>query len=211
MPPEQKKRSSGMNHIVRSTVSGDLCTSERDGIFRLRYETFHERLGWKVETRDGMEQDCFDELPTAHYIVARSARNSSIDACWRLLPTTGPNMLRDVFPELLHGLPAPMAPNIWELSRFAVASHRLDRSMAHQSPQLHFGELTIALMVESVRFAMKRGIDRYVTVTTTAIERMLKQQGLNVHRLGAPVRIGDVLTVACFIEINHRTSQALGC
>jgi acyl homoserine lactone synthase len=65
-------------------------------------------------------------------------------------------------------------------------------------------------MQESVRFARENGIARYVTVTTAAIERMLKRQGVNIHRLGPPIRIGAVLTVACFIEIDQITATALG-
>ena len=42
-----------------------------------------------------------------------------------------------------------------------------------------------------------------------AIERMLKKQGVNVYRLGPPVRIGGVLTVACFIEADDVTDRAL--
>ena len=81
---------------------------DRASMFRLRYDTFKVRLGWDVETTDeGHEIDCFDRLPEAQYIIAKGP--SEIDGCWRLLPTLGPNMLADVFPELLQGLPAPRA------------------------------------------------------------------------------------------------------
>src|SRR3546814_13625445 len=45
---------------------------------------------------------------------------SRVVGTWRMLPTTGPYMLRDVFPQLLDGLPPPCGPRIWEGSRFAV-------------------------------------------------------------------------------------------
>lgn len=65
-------------------------------------------------------------------------------------------------------------------------------------------------MTEAARFAQENGIARYVTVTTAAIERMMKGLGLHIHRLGAPVRIGSVLTVACFIEVDEITLKAIG-
>jgi acyl homoserine lactone synthase len=65
-------------------------------------------------------------------------------------------------------------------------------------------------MTQAWHFAQERGIARYVTVTTAAIERMLLKQGLSVHRLGPPMRIGSVLTVACFIEVDGITRRALG-
>ena len=118
-------------------------------------------------------------------------------------------MLKDVFPQLLHGQDAPAAPDVWELSRFAIASDRVSPSEQTVNHQLGFGQLSVALMGEAARFARANGIHRYVTVTTTAIERMLLRQGLNIHRMGPPVRIGRVLTVACFIEVNSITLNAV--
>jgi acyl homoserine lactone synthase len=176
----------------------------------LRTEVFAKRLGWEVNvTPDGLEVDEFDALDSAHYIVATGPQGT-VDACWRLLPTLGPNMLRDTFPQLLHGQPAPAAADVWELSRFAVAGDRVSPDDSAGTHQIGFGDLSVALMAESTRFAQENGIARYVTVTTAAIERMLKKQGVNVHRLGPPVRIGAVLTVACFIEIDDLTLRALG-
>jgi acyl homoserine lactone synthase len=198
-----------MQHRVFTSTLGGLALADRNGMFRLRYEVFHERLGWNVETQDGLEVDQFDQLERAHYIVAQSPADG-VDACWRILPTLGPNMLRDVFPQLLHGQPAPAAADVWELSRFALATDRLQASENAGNPQIGFGELSVRLMVEATRWAELNGVARFVTVTTTAIERLLKKQGVNVSRLGPHVRIGEVLTVACFIEIDDITRRALG-
>lgn len=199
-----------MEHTVVTGGLNQLSEGERVGMFRLRYEVFHERLGWDVRTTDdGLEIDDYDALPQAHYILARGP-GERIDACWRVLPTLGPNMLRDVFPELLHGQPAPAAADVWELSRFALATDRLAAAENAGNPQVGFGELSVALMAESTRFAEAMGIARFVTVTTAPIERMLRKQGVNVYRVGPPLRIGGVLTVACYIEIDHQTIKALG-
>ena len=183
--------------------------ADRVGMFRLRYDTFHTRLGWDVQTTpDGQEIDAFDQEPRATYILAKS--REGVDACWRLLPTLGPNMLRDVFPALAGGQAIPAAVDVWELSRFAVASDRLADNEGAENHQIGFGQLSMALMVEAAHFAQANGIARYVTVTTAAIERMLKRQGLHIHRLGPPLRIGLVLTVACFIEVDQQTLGAIG-
>lgn len=198
-----------MDHRIVTGTLDALTDADREGMFRLRYEVFHERLGWQVQTHDGLEIDTYDRLASAQYIIARSPANE-VDACWRILPTLGPNMLRDVFPELMHGAPAPAAADVWELSRFALATDRLAASESAGNPQVGFGELSVALMAEATRFAEANGISRFVTVTTAAIERMLKKQGVNVYRAGAPMRIGNVLTVACYIEIDEITCKALG-
>ena len=179
-------------------------------MFTLRYDTFFTRLGWDVETTDdGQEIDQYDKDERSKYILAKSPLGA-VDACWRLRPTLGPNMLRDVFPCLLHGQPAPEAADVWEVSRVAIATDRLSASEEAGNHQLGFGQLSVALLQESVRFARENGIARYVTVTTTAIERMFKRQNVNIHRLGPPMRIGQVMTVACFIEIDDVTAKALG-
>jgi acyl homoserine lactone synthase len=199
-----------MQHTILTHSLRDMNAVDRDAMFRLRAKVFSDRLGWAVTVTDeGHEVDDFDRLSGAHYILARSP-DGSVDACWRLLPTLGPNMLRDVFPELLHGLQPPAAADVWELSRFAVDASRLAEDDHAGNHQIGFGDLSVALMAESTRFAQTNGIARFVTVTTAAIERMLKKQGVDVHRVGPPLRIGHVLTVACFIEINDTTLRALG-
>ncbi len=189
-------------HFVQTHQLATMQTLEQEGMFRLRYDTFHTRLGWDVNADNGMERDHFDSTSTI-YIIGKS-EDQRVDACWRLLPTTGPYMLRDTFPQLLHGQSAPQALDCWELSRFAIATDRV------QSSAEGFGLLSVSLMAESARFALRRGIQRYVTVTTTSIERLMKRQGLHIHRIGPPIRIGLVMTVACIIEVDDITLRAVG-
>lgn len=199
-----------MEHRVLTETLRGMSHVDRHAMFRLRYDTFKVRLGWDVETTDdGLEVDAFDSVPEASYIIAKSPA-SSVDGCWRLLPTLGPNMLRDleVFHCLLDGAEPPAAADVWELSRFALNA-RAAQHDGVESPQFNFGPLSIALMAEAARFAQARGISRYVTITTAAIERLLKRQGLHIHRLGSPKRIGQVLTVACFIEVDEITLAAV--
>ena len=45
------------------------------------------------------------------------------------------------------------------------------------------------------------GIAQYLTVTTTAIERLLKRAGVITMRFGPPLRIGMENTVALYVDI----------
>jgi len=38
----------------------------------------------------------------------------------------------------------------------------------------------------------------------------MKRQGLHIHRIGPPIRIGVVMTVACIIEVDEITLNAVG-
>lgn len=199
-------------HTINTLSLREMGEASRRNMHQLRAEVFAQRLGWDVHvTADGLEIDSFDALPGAKYILAQ-AEDGAVDACWRLLPTSGPYMLKDThpFPELLHGQPAPAAADVWELSRFAVASDRMAASDSAGTFQFGFGEMSVALMREAALFAQANGIARYVTVTTAAIERIMKKLGLSVHRMGPPQRIGSVLTVACVIEVDAGTLRAIG-
>jgi len=168
-----------------------------DHMFRFRHKVFHDRLGWDVASVDGREVDRFDELNPV-YMVARN-RVGTVEGCWRLLPTTGPYMLKDTFPELLQDESAPVASDIWELSRFAAeSSDSGDLAQAAVSP------VTFVMFQAMVDYALQHGIRQYVTVTSVALERLLRRMGMPVSRFGdgKARRIGKVLTVACRIEIN---------
>jgi acyl homoserine lactone synthase len=166
---------------------------------RLRAKIFRERMGWEVSLLGGMEIDGYDALEP-HYMVISDA-DSGVRGCWRLLPTEGPYMLKDTFPQLLHGQAAPEAQDIWELSRFAIET---------EGPQgFGFAGLALDAMREIVSFGDRMGITHYVTVTTTAIERLLRKTGIAITRYGPPIRIGVENAVALDIDIGAQTHRAL--
>lgn len=166
-------------------------------MYRLRHAVFHDRMCWDVVSDHGMEHDFFDVLNPL-YVLVRGGGHELV-ACWRLLPTTGAYMLRDVFPQLLHGQSAPQEQGIWELSRFAIAA--LDR----QAPAFGFGETSIHMLQAVVRFALENSIRRYLTVTTVAIERIMRKFGLAVHRFGPPLAIGRTPAVALWFDVDSHT------
>nr|BAN09816.1 probable conjugation factor synthetase, TraI [Mesorhizobium loti NZP2037] len=85
---------------------------------RLRYRVFKERLDWNVSTTRGFDIDSFDSLKP-HYLVLRDSAGR-VGSGVRLLPSTGPTMLRDVLSRLLEERTAPEEPSVWESSRFAL-------------------------------------------------------------------------------------------
>jgi acyl homoserine lactone synthase len=197
-----RKAGEKIMHRVYTSNLASLVNQEAEGMFRLRYDTFHTRLGWGVPVEGGLEHDNFD-LPTTSYVIGKSD-DDRIDGCLRILPTSGPYMLKDVFPELLNGQVPPNATDIWELSRFTVATERV------QAGTECFAPLSIHLMAEAAKFAISNSIRRYAFVTTTSIERLLKRQGLHIHRFGPPAKIGITMAVACIIEIDEITVRAVG-
>ncbi len=92
---------------------------------RLRYRVFKERLGWDVEVSGDMEIDEFDACRPA-YLLQRDD-DGRIQGCVRLLPTTGPTMLRDTFPVLLDGQLAPASERSGRAAGSASISARETR------------------------------------------------------------------------------------
>lgn len=168
-------------------------------MYRLRAKVFGERMGWEVAVLSGMEIDDYD-AQSPYYMLVRDD-SDAVCGCWRLLPTQGRYMLRDTFPQLLHGQDAPASASVWELSRFAIVSP--------QRAGYGFGELALDAMRAVVRFADRMGVTRYVTVTTTAVERLLSRARIDIRRFGPPMRIGSVHAVALTIDLGAQTHEAL--
>jgi hypothetical protein len=89
-----------------------------DRMYQLRHTVFAERLKWTSLNNDRREIDLYDVLSPV-YLICRDPAGEVV-GCWRLLPTTGPYMLKDIFSHLLHGASPPEQPDIWEISRFAI-------------------------------------------------------------------------------------------
>lgn len=106
-----------MIQLITPEIYGEFI-DELAAMYRLRFRIFKERLGWDVQVSADME---VDELDACHpvYLLERGD-DGRIQGCVRLLPTTGPTMLRDTFPALLDGEAAPKSDTIWESSRFGL-------------------------------------------------------------------------------------------
>lgn len=171
-------------------------------MYRLRYKVFHERLGWDVKVTDGQEYDHFDDDDSVYMLTVDP--EDTVCGGWRLRPTTRSYMLSDIFPRLLHGCPVPRHRNIWEISRFAV-----DTAIPGRTSAFSMGSSARLLLVDSVKFAVQHGITQFVLVTSVAVERLIASTGVAIHRFGPPVRIGRVMSVACWVDIDAHTRRVM--
>ncbi|MFL6658143.1 MAG: acyl-homoserine-lactone synthase [Massilia sp.] len=158
----------------------------------LRAKVFKDRLGWEVPILSGMEIDGYDALDPV-YMMIREPGGGMLRGCWRLLPTEGPYMLKDSFAQLLHGRPAPQDARIWELSRFAIETDG--------NSNFGFSDITMESIAEIISHGHHLGLGQYVTVTTTAIERLLRRAGVVIQRIGEPLQIGIEKAVALTIDV----------
>jgi len=187
--------------IIEMPLMTAETTKRLDSMFRLRHEVFKERLDWEVGAGGDRERDMFDDLDPV-YIVCEE--EGEVLGSWRLLPTTGPYMLKNVFPELLYGMPAPEGPDIWEISRFAVSK----RVIGNESLGT-IKTVTNILLKELFKFAERRQISRIVAVADVRFERILKRAGLLTQRFGAPLQIGVTRAVSGYADVSELNVRRL--
>ena len=90
-----------------------------EGMFRDRADQFKTRLGWDVHVNEkGEERDNYDDLNPLYVIWEEE--DGSHGGSMRVLPTTGPVMVNDIFGHLTGGAPI-CSPLIWEVTRFCLS------------------------------------------------------------------------------------------
>jgi len=184
--------------VIDIITKADFRSRTRDfqDMFRLRHRVFKERLNWDVRSQHGLERDCFDDLDP-QYIVAFDPTDRLVGT-WRMLPTTGPYMLRDVFPILLDGMPAPRRPKTWEGSRLCV-----DCEYAGRLGLAALSQVTSQIFCAVVEFCIANGYDEVVTVYDARIDRLLPRLGCHPKWRSQQVRIGNTVTMAGRFDANR--------
>ncbi len=168
-------------------------------VYRFRHSIFVEEKGWEdLRQPDGLERDQFDRKATIHQICLR---DGEIIGYQRLLPTTGPHLLKSVLRDLCHKKP-PRGPKIFEWTRFCVApGHREFRP----SPTSAFLELTQGV----VEWGIAHGIDTVTVAIDWRLMVLAMQLRFFVRPLGFPKRIGKEEIVALRMSFNHKTLATL--
>lgn len=163
---------------------------EMDAMFRNRAQTFSERLGWEVVVNNGYERDRFDDANPL-YVVSVDPDTEEYWGSLRLLPTTGPNMLRDVFPQLIEGEVIESA-TIWEISRICAKTvpgqpYRSAGGVNYVFTELMLGVGEVGLLA---------GLTQMVAVFDARILRILRAAGCRPEIIGKPQHIGGTMSYA---------------
>ncbi|WP_179958373.1 acyl-homoserine-lactone synthase [Chitinimonas arctica] len=176
------------------------------GLARYRHRVFVEKLGWQLQCQDGLEFDQFDR-PDTLYIVAQDFEGQVVGGA-RLLPTTRPYLLGEIFPQLLGDLPVPNSPDIWELSRFAAVDFSAAACADVSPAKLPLGQFSSPNAIELLRATLERaagsGARRIITVSPLGVERLLRKAGFSADRAGSPVLVDGNPVIACWIDVRPR-------
>ena len=134
-----------------------------------RRQIFVDELGWDVDVQDGLEIDEFD-TPDAIYLLDEYEEGGALRGSARLLPSTGPHLMSDVFSHLCdNGVPSDN--KTWEISRVCpdpkLSGGRERRPVirkavcAAMEAGLTFGwqRLTLQVGLDSLPFCLRCGWD----------------------------------------------------
>ena len=167
---------------------------------RIRKTVFKDRLGWDVTVRGEFEIDEYDALGPS-YLLSMD-RHAAVNGCVRLLPTTGPNMLRDIFPSFVTRAAVPHGERVWEASRFAVSGNTT-------AAEAGLSQTTYELLIGVLKFALSNGITMIACVVDVRMERILRRAGWQLERLGPVQRIGNATAMAGQLEVSAQILRQL--
>ncbi|MCK1501220.1 acyl-homoserine-lactone synthase [Bradyrhizobium sp. 188] len=178
-----------MMQLIMPEYYGEFV-NDRAEMHRLRYRAFKQRLDWTVEVSGDMEVDEFDVLRPVHLLNRSGA--GQIQSCVWLLPSTRATMLRDAFPILLDGQPAPRSDWIWRAADSRSMFPRMRRRAV---------ELLLPLTCCLRAFGLSIELIEIVTVTDARMGRILRRAGWPLRRVGKARPLGNTTAVAGYLEV----------
>lgn len=173
-----------------------------DGILRsmfaARKSVFVDLLKWDVPVIDGRyEVDQFDNEHATYLVLATRAGDHLGSA--RLLPSTRPHILGDLYPYLCADA-VPASASIFEVTRFC-----LDRNLCARERRAVRDTLVTAL----VDHALASGITCYTAIAELGWFQQILAFGWRCRPLGIPRAVGGATLAALSIEIDHGTPALL--
>ncbi|PXA98369.1 autoinducer synthase [Nostoc sp. 3335mG] len=167
-------------------------------MFEARKRVFIDLLGWDLPVLAGRyEVDRYDDIHARYLILTDANQNHLASA--RLLPTTRPHILGDLFGDLCDA-PPPTGPDTFEITRFC-----LERTLRADDRRRWRDALVAAL----AHYALEHGITSYTGVAEQGWLDQILQFGWHAEPLGRPRRIGSMMLAALRIEITPDTPALL--
>lgn len=190
--------------IVIDALNEHLFGSVLKEMHKLRARVFEGRLGWDVHVKDGMERDMFDDLNPAHVVSLDT--DGDVVGCMRLLQTTGPHMLADVFNSILDGEPPLRSAQVWEATRFCVDTKKLSRGKHRNS----ISYVTSEVMIGAFEYAQQAGVLDAVAVIDPVMNRVMKRsRNAPYDYLGTAKPMGKVTAMAALMDCSDERIEGI--
>ncbi|HTO40977.1 MAG TPA: acyl-homoserine-lactone synthase [Rhizomicrobium sp.] len=164
-------------------------------MYRQRHQVYVEKRGWKALARpDKREIDQFDNEDAVYLMKISDA--GKVQGAVRLIQTTKPHLMRDVFSHIVTLAPVPDDPKIFEMTRCYVS----DDIGGKQEKAQAAGEVMAAME----EYGLARGITDYSVVSDLYFVPFMTVIGDGVKSLGVPYEYGEGTCVAMSFPVNER-------
>lgn len=157
-------------------------------VWRFRHVQFVERLGWtELSNEDGREVDRFDTDDAIHLVAEK---DDKVVGYTRLLRTTGPHLLSDVYPQIMQGNGWPREKTVYEWTRC------ISDVDAGKFGNIQASHLLITGVLE---FCLAAGIRGMIVETHPKLVTWMLETGYQVETLNTPQDMNGVPVVPVYI------------
>lgn len=158
------------------------CTADLMAMHCQRKAVFVDRAGWKVPVVADCEIDRYDLLEDTMYLLAKDEPSGPLLGSARLLPTTGPHLLRDLYPASYRAA-LPSGPTVLEVSRYCTAP-----GIGGRSRRLALLWEIICGLMET---ALQHGIHQVIFAANRALLPLALECGWEARTVGPTMSHGD--------------------
>ena len=165
--------------------------SQIEEMFRIRHRVYVDGRGWQAIARpDKREIDQFD-TDDAVYLLGVGP-DGRVYSGVRLMPTTGPHLMRDVFAHTVTWGRIPSDPRIFELTRYFIWGD------VHGDLRRQWVRSIFCAVVE---FALANNLTHISTVSDTFFIPRLLEGGWKMHHLGLPTEYPEGVCASVLLEV----------
>lgn len=150
-----------------------------DQMFRLRKRVFFDNLQWDVEVSGEAERDRYDDLSPV-YVLWCSDDGRTLLGSMRLMPTTGPTLLHEVFVRTIPQGLSLEAPGIWEATRCCIDADALAAHSPFTDQSRAFGMICLA----AAEVANAHAIHTLISNYEPHMRRIYARCGAQIAELG---------------------------
>lgn len=171
-----------------------------DRMYRLRKRVFHDELEWDVPVIGEFERDAYDDLSPA-YLLWTDEERTTVYGSLRLLPTTGPTLLNDVFRRTYPKDLDLCHPTIWEGTRMCIDADEIAQDMPEIDPQQAMCMMLLAL----AECGLDNGIHTLISNYEPHMKRIYKRAGAPLTEVGKADGYGRRPVCCGLFEVSRRT------
>ena len=177
-------------HVV-TAANAHLYSEVLDQFFRERHRIYVEEKGWREPSPDRLEKDQFD-TECAVYLVG--LEDDRVIAGSRLVPTSEPHLLSEVFPHLCSFKGVVSDPHVAEWTRGFIIPERRERGGI-----LVKAQFCCAVM----EYCLEEGITRVGGIQEMYWLPLWKRFGWKVIPIGEPAKIDGAMCVPAYFDVSE--------